>query len=776
MGNSFVIDFIYGRKYFAAVALLILAFFGAGATKISFNTDPMEFFREGYIPRLHLDKMEHDYKPSRQIIYVVDFGSAPLFSEESLKIAAEITKALEDMPNAAFVSSITNEKYSYSDGDTLYVEKMFESPESFSKTEIEKRYAFSKSDSLIFDRLVSSSKNIAAFYVDINIPEENRQASFSKTIASAEAVKESFSTNYPSLTIYMTGDVILESSLLDVSIEDGSIMLPLVFLFSSLLLLYFVRSIKVIISGFVIVLGVVVSCAGVAGWAGWTLNQTSSLGFVLAIVVSIANVVHVLVNFVDNLNGNMAKELALAESLKVNRIPLSLNSLTTAVGFFSLNMCESPIFAMLGNIGGIGVITSYVLIFLLLPILALSFTYEGKVNRPDLRALMSKFTGMNFLYSRWFPVSIIVCLMSALPFINHIRLQDDPLYYFSTKNDFRVATAEMSNYVMSRQLVMFSIDTQKEQGVTEKEYIQMLIHYTDWLKDQPESKNIFSYLDILQRISESMDEEHSASDIRLFLENPSLASQYLLLYEMSLDYGQDLRDFLTDGNSASRVIVGTHELGNQELITFKNKCSQWLHKNYPNYEVNIAGQSTMFAELGQDIMESMIIGSLLTMALITGILAFGFRSIKFALLSLIPNILPAAFVYSLWGLLVQEVNLASAITFSISLGIIVDDTVHILSKYLSGIKNGLGPHESIEQTFRTTGPALIITSSIVFSGIAVMGLSDFAVHSIIAYITGPIIVLALFFDFATMPGILVRLTKFNSTEAVIGSEITGLNN
>ena len=172
----------------------------------------------------------------------------------------------------------------------------------------------------------------------------------------------------------------------------------------------------------------------------------------------------------------------------------------------------------------------------------------------------------------------------------------------------------------------------------------------------------------------------------------------------------------------------------------------------------------MFSHLGFQVISSMIKGSLTALALITVVLVIGLRSFRYGLLSLIPNIFPAAVIYGLWGLLVGEINQAAAVTFSVSLGIVVDDTVHILSKYMSARKKGEDVEQAIEYAFTTAGTAMIITSITLTSGLLVLSQSVFGINAIIGSMVAPIVLFALLIDFMFLPSILYYIDAWQKKQ------------
>ncbi|HEY9136180.1 MAG TPA: MMPL family transporter, partial [Pseudomonadales bacterium] len=259
------------------------------------------------------------------------------------------------------------------------------------------------------------------------------------------------------------------------------------------------------------------------------------------------------------------------------------------------------------------------------------------------------------------------------------------------------------------------------------------------------------------------------------------ASQYLFLYEMSLPAGHDLTRDINSSRSSSRLMVSLNTMTNQELIELDLRAQQWLSENAPELASPGGSRSLMFANLGQNIVSSMISGSIFAMGAITIVILIGIRSLRYGVISLIPNVLPAACVYGAWGLFVGEVNQAAAMVFSMSIGLVVDDTIHFLSKYLKGLKNGKSAEESIKYAFTTAGSALLVTSLAISAGMSVLILSSFNPNTTMAVMLFSILLFALVLDFMLLPPVLLLFDKkkdqvivqaeFNATSKEASDEI-----
>ena len=240
-------------------------------------------------------------------------------------------------------------------------------------------------------------------------------------------------------------------------------------------------------------------------------------------------------------------------------------------------------------------------------------------------------------------------------------------------------------------------------------------------------------------------------------EERELAAQYLLLYEMSLPYGLDLSNQINIDKSATRMTVLLHNMTTKTVLQLERKAQQWMRDNLPVALHNEGASPTiMFSNIGERNIKSMLIGTTLALVLISLILVFALRSFKIGLLSLVPNLIPAALAFGVWGIAVGQVGLALSVVTGMTLGIVVDDTVHFLSKYLRARREkGLSSQDAVRYAFNTVGLALVVTSLVLIAGFLVLTFSAFALNSNMAFMTAVTIIFALLADFLLLPPILM---------------------
>ena len=116
--------------------------------------------------------------------------------------------------------------------------------------------------------------------------------------------------------------------------------------------------------------------------------------------------------------------------------------------------------------------------------------------------------------------------------------------------------------------------------------------------------------------------------------------------------------------------------------------------------------------------------------------------------------------FGLWGYSITQVGVAAAVVTAVTFGIVVDDTIHFLSKYLRARREqGLEPPEAVRYAFKTVGHALWTTTAVLAAGFIVLATSGFEVNWSLGLLTAITIIMALVADFLFLPPLLLAIER-----------------
>jgi len=456
----------------------------------------------------------------------------------------------------------------------------------------------------------------------------------------------------------------------------------------------------------------------------------------------------------------MERKAAIVHALEVNVRPIFLTSITTAIGFLSLNFSEMPPFRVMGNIVAIGAMCAFVYSVTFLPALLALMPMRTPIKRDEKVEFFDRLGSFVVSNSAMLLGAFAVLSLASAIGVSRIELNDNNLKLLDESYELRRSADFINRNFSGLDTLEYSLGSGREGGVTDINYLRQVDAFAEWLREQPEVFHVTSIADVLRRLNQNL---HGDADGAYILpENSDLAAQYLVLYEFSLPVGLDLNNLINFDRSASRMTVVIEFMSVKEQIELDDRASAWLKENTPQIQTRATGVTMVSAHSVMRNIVKMLIGTVIAMSIVSFMLILFFKSIRLGLLSLVPNFLPAIIAMGVWGFAVGTVSIAASIVTAIAFGIIVDDTIHLLSNYLRMRDEGKSPAEAIIPTFKQVGRPLLVTTSIFALGFLVFGASGLSTNQTLGVLVGLMIVIALVADFLLFPALLVVLDRRRS--------------
>lgn len=746
------------RNRWAALSLTIVMALAAGygAQYVKFNSDYHVFFSEDNPQLLAYDGLQNKYTKDDNIFIVIEPKDGKVFTKPTLTAIEQLTEQAWQTPHSSRVDAITNFQYTRAVEDDLYVDDLISDAASKTDEEIAELKRIATTDIRLVKRLVNSEGSVTAVNVTVRLPDIDNGENTEITNYVRNMMAE-FEAENPNLKAHLSGMVMMNSAFFEAASGDASTLTPLMFLIIIITILFITRTGSGTLSTLIVIVFSIVTAMGIGGWMGIQLTPPSAAFINIVMTLAVADSIHVLISMIQAMKRGMTKREAVVESLRVNFMPIFITSLTTVIGFLSMNFSDSPPFRDLGNLTSVGMTAAFLYSVLTLPALMAILPVRIKVREPKngKLPLLERLAEFVIAKKRAVVLGSVVFILGSSALVFQNELNDEFIKYFSEDVPFRQDTDFISENLTGIYTMEFSVAANEEGGINDPGYLAKLREFEDWLYTNPEVIHVNAFTEVMKQVNKSMHGDDL--DYYRMPDTREEAAQYLLLYEMSLPFGLDLNNQINVDKSESRVIVTLHNISTREMLALSEKATNWLSDNAPAHMVTEGVSSTMmFAHLSQRQIKSMITGTALAFVLITLVLAMAIKSFKFGMLSLIPNIMPVVVGLGLWGLMVGYINLGISIVFGMTLGIIVDDTVHFLSKYLRARReHSMSPEDAVRYAFTTVGQALVVTTFILVVGFMVIAQSDFGMNSDMAKITSLIILLALVLDFLLLPGLLL---------------------
>jgi predicted RND superfamily exporter protein len=481
----------------------------------------------------------------------------------------------------------------------------------------------------------------------------------------------------------------------------------------------------------------------------------------LLMAVSIGATVHILSIFFDRFNTYGDKKDAMVYTLGHSGLAIAMTSVTTAIGIGSFSGSEVAPISDLGMFASLGVMVSLVLTLTLLPAL-LSITklkQKVKTESDRLDIIMRKLSVIPIHhYKSILAVSgvlIIVALMAA----SKIELSHNPLKWFQPESYDRISTEAIDESLNGSVTIEVIIDTKEENGWNDPDRLKKLnILSADMEKYVDQFTHVGKVISLATIVKETNRALHENQESYYTIpDNADLVSQELLLFENS--GSDDLEDVVDSQFSKARVTVKLPWTDAVKAVEVLNYVKEETTKRFENEVVITTGMIPLLINTFAQAISSSVTSYFIAAIAITFMMMLILGSMRIGLISMIPNLTPI-----IMGLLLMyaaniPLDMFTLLIGSIAIGLAVDDTIHFMHNFRRYYINTGDAAKAIEQTFFTTGKAMVITTIVLSLGFYAYMMANMISVQNFGLLTGSVIVLALFADLLLAPALMMVVTK-----------------
>lgn len=754
-----IYDSIVHRRWWVIAACVLGALAaGSGMRFIEFSNNYRVFFSPENPELQAFEQLQNVYTKSDNVLFVVAPKDGRVFTRQTLATVQWLTQEAWKLPYSSRVDSVTNFQHTTARGDDLVVRDLVPDPAALSDADLARIREIALNEPLLLNRLIPPRAHVTGVNVTMVLPEKNLEE-VPEVAARARALAEAARARDPNIEIYLTGVVFMNNSFAEESLKDMMTLVPLMYAAIMVIIFLSVRSLSGTLGALLVIVFSIITAMGLAGWFGIQLTPPTASTPTVILTLAVADSIHVLLTLFHAMRQGRDKRSAIIESLRINGQPVFLTSFTTVIGFLSLNFSEVPPFRDLGNLVAIGVAAAWVYSILFLPAFMAVVPVRLKPQRERAWRAMEAFARFVIRRRRVLLWGSLVASLALLAFIPRNVFNDQFVNYFDDSVQFRRDTDFVQENLSGMYQVHYSLAAGDSGGISDPAYLKKVEEFAAWYRTQPDVTHVQTLTDTMKRLNRNLHGDDPAW-YRL-PDSRELSAQYLLLYELSLPFGLDLNDQINVDKSATRVMVTMNNVTTNRLLTLEAEAQRWLRDNAPPAMFATGtGPALMFSHISDRNIRSMIGGNVISLVLVSGVIMLAIRSLRVGLVSLLPNLVPAGLAFGLWGLLVGEVGMSLSIVTSLTFGIVVDDTIHFLSKYLHARRDkGLDPHAAVRYAFSTVGMALAVTSLILVAGFLVLTFSTFKLNADMGMMCALTIALALVADYLMLPPLLMKLEE-----------------
>ena len=744
------------HKLVVVAALAIVLAIGAGVVRLGVTNDMRAYFSPDNPQLKQFEALEETFVRQDTVHFVVRAKAGDVLSARGVALVRELTELGWQAPFSRRVESFTNFQYTSADEDTLRVGALAPSELELSPSALARIRAIALTEPLLVPFQLAPDGSAAGVNVFLTLPDQSLDPN-NTVIGWAESVLPAVRTRFPDFDILLGGTTATDVAIGRAVESDLSRLVAASYATIVILLLVLLRHAGSVVATMLVVTLSIVATMGTFGWLETVLAAIA--GFVPSVImtIAVADAVHLLSTFHYEARRGSTREAAVAEALRTNAAPIFVTSITTIIGVLTLNFSDSPPYRELGNMIAVGVGFAFVLSMTFLPAFLLWAPMRHPERGAGFETAMSRFADGVIAHKRALLLAVGSVIVILAAFIPRNELTERWHQYFDGTFEVREVYDAIDRHHGYLHIIRYALDTGREQGINDPAYLAEVDRFTQWLREQPEIAHALSIAQVVKRLNKNLHGDDEAW--YRVPDTQEESAQYLLLYEMSLPQGLGLDTSIDIARSQTQLLVGVERTDSEQLLALDARIRAWLAENVSTFD---AGEGTgvdmVFAHINHRNIHGLLKGMAVALTLISLLLVFILRSLKLGALSLITNLAPAGLAYGLWGICHGTIDLSASIVMCMSIGIVVDDTVHFLSKYLRARRvRGLDAAESMRYTFNTVGVALCTTTAVLVAGFAVLGLSHFNPTVVTGTLLAITLAFALVVDLLFMPPLLLLL-------------------
>jgi uncharacterized protein len=479
-------------------------------------------------------------------------------------------------------------------------------------------------------------------------------------------------------------------------------------------------------------------------------------------VVAMSDVIHLVSRYLDALRSGMDKTEAIKVSLKEVGIATLLTSITTSIGFFTLMYINVQPIQSFGLVTGIGVLIAFIVTILVLPLLFYIFPSPKKITKPK----DSQF--WTTLLHKWFikvlnnPIKVIlisvgfllIFIVFSFKLESNNFMMDDLRDDEPIKQDFDF----LDKHYGGVRPIELAININKNYDCWDLEVlneVEKLENYLEKVYGAKMNVSLNTFLKVLNQSSHLGNKE--------FYTLPTTKKEIKKLKRaIKIAEKGTLFKIVVDSTQQNmRISANIPDWGNLKVTNLNQAFLKFIDKNIDKkiISVKITGTAHLLDKNMSYLSNSLLQGIIMSVLIVTLIMGIVYKSWTIVLISLIPNIIPLIVLSGLMGMLNIDLKISTAIIFTISFGIAVDDTIHFLGKFRMELAKGKSKLLALKTTYLVTGKAMILTTLILCSGFLMLLFSSFMGTFVMGFMISITLFVALIADLTLLPVLLLLFYK-----------------
>lgn len=759
--ESFAEAVLKHKLFVLIVVLGVFAFFVSRIPKMHFITSFESFFVEDDEEIKTYNRFKEDFGNDKTVYVLIEPGKGELFTLENMAVLKKITEDLEkNIPYLDEVTSITNAEFVEGKADTL---RVYDLMVDFPKTREELLEIKGKIlDREIYrDSIVSEDGEKTGILIKLLLAEDDPD--YEKNVA--QAVREVFSRDeYQKLKYHEVGAVLFDTEFQGNVKKETMKFFRLSVLLIMTLLYVFIRRLYAVY----VPLAVVITSVGMTfGLLAMTtaMKVTCTVILPLIVTIGVCDSIYIISIFRKKMITTENRNDAIIQAMKKCGFPCLITSVTTIMGFVALSAVPIIPVREAGLFCAFGTAMCFIM-SITLGIILLSFGKHvpekqkaDKVIPGDVyHKIMMRVASVNIKYKNIILAGALILSIACAYAASTIVIENNFLDYmgdeFEVKKDIRYVDETMCGS-STLELVF---DTGEKDGVKDPEVLREIEKVQEFAKHDPLVMTTSSVVDMIKTINKTLHNEDDR-----FYKIPGTrdeVAQYLLLYESS--GGERLDKVISFDYARARLVLRTKSLGSGEALPLYERIKAFTDKNVGKSTIIITGANALKVKVIDYILQAQITSVLLAFGMISIMMMIVFGSVRFGLITMIPNMFPIIFLLGFIGVTGRKLGMMNAMISAVAIGIAVDDTIHFFSHYREVRRHAKDTESALYTALEEVGRPMFFTSMALTVGFSVVIFSSMINVAEFGVLISLAVLVSLLSDFFIGSSLILMVKPFES--------------
>lgn len=774
------------RVKFLVLMVLLTLVPAAFLPRLTIDTTNESFFRKSDSTLVEYNAFRDQF--GKDELFIIALNATDVFDPGFLKRLKALHDDLKAMvPYLDDITSLINARNTRGEGDSLIVEDLMESWPASKKdiAALRKRVLANPlyaniliSEDAAFTTIilkaqayVSDGAGDALAGFDDEGPSPHTGEAGQQYLSNeqnreiVEAVKEVLGRDqYADLTVYFAGTPVVVAELEDGISRTLKKMIPVSFFVVLAFLFVMFRRISGVIYPMLTMNLSLLSSLGIMAAFGFPMTHVTQILPTFLLVVGVGDSVHILAVFYLRYNETGEKEGAIAYAMGHSALAVLMTSLTTAAGLVSFIAADVAPIVDLGIVAPVGVMLAFIYTVILLP--ALISLFPVRRARPaetrQTRLMDRILTGIGRIACAH-PGRVIFATLAitalAVVGMTGLRFSHNALKWMPEEYAIRQATEVIDRHLKGSVALEVVIDTHRENGLHDPAILNQLEQSVQFASDlHIEDMSVgkaWTITAILKEIHQALNENRP--EFYVIPQDRKLVAQEFLLFENS--GSDDLEDVVDTTFSKARFTLKSPFHDAMVYKVLLDSVKDHFEKNYSGVTVTVTGVMALFTAIIHNVVTTMAKSYIIALSIITVLMMVLIGRVRIGMLSMVPNLVPIMVILGIMGWLGISFDLSTILIGSITIGIVVDDTIHFMHNFRRYVEETGDVERAVRSTMLTTGRAMLITTVVLASGFFVTMLAEMKNTAVFGLLTGSAVVLALVADYFLAPALMTLVYR-----------------